>query len=100
LGYEADHNPGCVLRSGLVQPLHRAQAAHIISVEASASAQTDFAINLAGFASVEFTSAAWSGSCDDHPLTEAALFDPPRGRVGHSRPCRAAIDRVIVVSYA
>ncbi len=87
---------------GLFSRFIAPQVAHVIGVEASASAQADFAINLAGFANVEFH----LGRVEQLLPTiaahlDAALFDPPRAGCGPQvieAVIARHIDRVVVVS--
>ncbi len=87
---------------GLFSRFSAAQAAHIIGVEASASAQADFAINLAACANVEFH----LGRVEQLLPTiaahlDAALFDPPRAGCGPqviNAVVAQQIDRVVIVA--
>ena len=86
---------------GLFSRFIAPQVAHVIGVESSASAQADFAINLAGFANVEFH----LGRVEQILPTitahlDAALFDPPRAGCGPQvmeAVIARQIDRVVVV---
>jgi 23S rRNA (uracil1939-C5)-methyltransferase len=87
---------------GLFSRFIASQAAHVIGVESSTSAQADFAINLAGFTNVEFH----LGRVEQIVPTiaahlNAAVFDPPRAGCGPQvieAVVAQQIDRVVIVS--
>jgi len=87
---------------GLFSRFIAPRVAHVISVESSVSAQTDFAINLAGYTNVEFRLGRVEQILPTitAPL-DAALFDPPRTGCGPQvleAVVAQQIDRVVMVS--
>jgi 23S rRNA (uracil1939-C5)-methyltransferase len=87
---------------GLFSRFIAPQVAHVSGVEASASAQADFAINLAGFANVEFHAGRVEQILPTiTPHLNAAVFDPPRAGCGPQvmeAVIAQHIDRVVMVS--
>ena len=87
---------------GLFSRFIAPQAAHVIGVESSVSAQADFAINLVGYTNVEF----YLGRVEQILPTitaklDAALFDPPRAGCGPqviNAVVAQQIDRVVIVA--
>jgi 23S rRNA (uracil1939-C5)-methyltransferase len=87
---------------GLFSRFIAPHVAHVIGVEASASAQADFALNLAACANVEFH----FGRVEQILPTiaaqlDAALFDPPRAGCGPqviNAVVAQQIDRVVIVA--
>jgi len=87
---------------GLFSRFIAPQVAHIIGVESSVSAQADFALNLAGFANVEFRFGRVEQVLPKITTHfDAALFDPPRAGCGPQvidAVVAQPIDRVVMVS--